>query len=221
MREKLFTLAFMVAIASVFTGAVAAVYVASRERVKLNQDIARKKVIMRVLGVAVPEGAGLKETSDVYARCVEESGVSLKRGEEEYPVYRGTSPDGEPLGYCFETSGKGFWDTIRGYVALSPNLRTIKGLAFFKQSETPGLGAEITKPWFEAQFQGLELPGEIPASGPIIRLVPQGSEKGPYDVDAITGASGTSNAVQRFLNADLLAFLQRMRSSRAEGGDDV
>jgi Na+-transporting NADH:ubiquinone oxidoreductase subunit C len=220
MKEKLFTLVFMVAIASVFTGGVAAVYVASRGRVKLNQDLVRKKVIMRVLGMEVPRGAGLEKTSELYDQCVRKADVSLKRGGEDYPIYVGTDPAGRPLGYCFETSGRGFWDIVRGYVAVSPDLKTIKGLAFFKQNETPGLGAEITKPWFEAQFRGRKLPADIPESGPIIRLVPQGAEKGPHDVDAVTGASGTSNAVERFLNDDLRAFLDTMRA-RGEGGRDA
>jgi Na+-transporting NADH:ubiquinone oxidoreductase subunit C len=219
MKEKLFTLAFMVVTAAVFTGGVAAVYVTSRERVRLNQDIARKKVIMRVLGVRVPQGAGLKETSELYDQCVKKSGFSLQRGDDDYPIYVGSAPDGEGLGYCFETSGRGFWDTIRGFMAISPDLRTIEGLAFFKQSETPGLGAEITRPWFEAQFEGLELPATIPQSGPIIRLVPEGSEKGPCDVDAITGASGTSQAVERFLNADLRAFLDVVQAGEGGEGD--
>jgi Na+-transporting NADH:ubiquinone oxidoreductase subunit C len=215
---------FMAAVAAVFTGAVSAVNLVSRERIRLNQELARKRVVMRVAGMEVPPEAPLAEVAALYEKCVEDTGLQVKAEGEGAPVLFARNEGGEALGYVFRVAGRGFWDRIEGYMAVSPGLDRVLGLAFYRQSETPGLGAEITKPWFEAQFEGKELPEELPAEGPIIELVGADEGKGPYDVDAVTGATGTCEAVERFLNADLRAFLLLMRDrpppAAREGGGD-
>jgi Na+-transporting NADH:ubiquinone oxidoreductase subunit C len=211
MREKLYTLAFMVVLAAVFTAAVSAVQLATRERIRLNQELAQKGVILRVLGISAPPGAGPRELLDLYEKRVKETGRSFETPTGTHPILAGYSDSDELLGYAFETSGRGFWDKVRGYLAVGPDLKKALGIAFFQQNETPGLGAEITKPWFDKQFQGLPLPEEPGPDGQLIHLVPPGEEKGKSDVDAVTGATQTSKAVQRFLNEDLKLFLRAMQ----------
>lgn len=217
MREKLYTVVFMAAVAAVFTGAVSAVNLVSRERIRLHQELARKRVIMRVAGIEVPPAATLAEVAAVYERRIEQTGREFTVQGKGSPVLLVLDEQGEPGAYVFQVAGRGFWDRIEGYMAVSAGLDRILGLAFYRQSETPGLGAEITKPWFEAQFAGKELPEELPSEGPIIALVGPDEEKGRHDVDAITGATGTCEAVERFLNADLRAFLELMRSKGRAG----
>jgi Na+-transporting NADH:ubiquinone oxidoreductase subunit C len=219
-RDKVYTVVFMVAVAGVFTGAVSAVNLLSRERVRLNQELARKRVIMEVLGIAVPPEAGLKEVAALYGERVEETGRQIVTDVARYPILAGCAEDGSLLAYAFEVSGSGFWDVIKGYIAIEPDLETIRGIAFYQQNETPGLGAEITEPWFEKQFEGRKLPREVPADGRLVRFVPPGTEPGPHEVDAITGATQTSKAVERFLNEDLRNFLEAMKTTgtEAEGG---
>ncbi len=60
-----------------------------------------------------------------------------------------------------------------------------------KQNETPGLGARITEKWFKEQFRGKSAPFTMAAEGT--------SEK-PGELDAITGATKTSQAVLRIVN---------------------
>ncbi len=225
MRDKLFTVGFMIALAAVFTTGVSGVHLATRERIALNNKLKQRRVVMDVLGVEVPPDADLKAIDSLYDKHVQQTGIFLDLEERRRPVFQGVTADGQVTGYAFEIGGRGFWDAIRGYLAVSPDLKTIQGIAFFEQSETPGLGAEIEKPWFREQFAGKAIPAEADAKGRLIRFMPPGavqplgSELGPHDVDAITGATGTSRAVEVFLNRDLRRFLDLMPAepSRDEG----
>ena len=37
---------------------------------------------------------------------------------------------------------------------LIPDCETAKGITFYKHGETPGLGGEVEKPWFQDNFIG-------------------------------------------------------------------
>ena len=56
--------------------------------------------------------------------------------------------------YILPLYGAGLWGPIWGYVSLDEDKNTIYGTVFDHQGETPGLGAEITTPHFQTQFQG-------------------------------------------------------------------
>jgi len=59
--------------------------------------------------------------------------------------------------------GQGFWARIRGIVGIAADRKTVTGITFYEQSETPGLGAEIVRPAFRNQFKGkLLAPKERP-----------------------------------------------------------
>jgi len=222
MRERVFTVVFMVAVAAAFTAAVSAVHLTTRLRVELNRELAEKRVVLEVFGIGAGQQLGPQELDRLYRERVRETDVTVQTEAGPTPVLEGRSEEGAPLGYAFKVAGRGFWDRIRGYVAVEPDLRTLRGLSFFEQSETPGLGAEITKDWFSAQFRGLTLPEESGPDGRLIHLVQAGQEGGPHDVDAVTGATGTSDAVERFLNTALRGFLaaMRCRSGAGQGGGD-
>jgi Na+-transporting NADH:ubiquinone oxidoreductase subunit C len=131
-------------------------------------------------------------------------------------VYMAYAKDGATItGYAFPVGGQGFWGPIKGMVAVDPKAERLIGVAFYEHSETPGLGARITEAWFKNQFKGLKL---MPIKGDkkIFYLKPSGSGKGPNQLDAITGASRTSQAVERFLNRDLNMFLTKLWGSLKE-----
>ncbi|PKK96399.1 MAG: hypothetical protein CVV58_06550, partial [Tenericutes bacterium HGW-Tenericutes-3] len=62
---------------------------------------------------------------------------------------------------------KGLWSTLYGYLALETDLKTIKGISFYKHAETPGLGGEIDKPEFQKNFYGKKILSE---SGELISV---------------------------------------------------
>lgn len=55
--------------------------------------------------------------------------------------------------FVFPISGFGLWAPIYGYIALETNGEVI-GTTWYEHGETPGLGANITEPWWQNQFYG-------------------------------------------------------------------
>jgi Na+-transporting NADH:ubiquinone oxidoreductase subunit C len=98
--------------------------------------------------------------------------------------------------------GYGLWGTMKGYLALEPDFKTIIGLEFFDHKETPGLGGEIDNPKWKAIWKGKEVFSE---SGDILISVIKGSvdkssEQAKYEVDGLSGATITSNGVTNLLS---------------------
>ncbi len=94
--------------------------------------------------------------------------------------------------------GSGYQSTIRAYLALQGDLNTIAGLSIYEQGETPGLGARITAPEWQDLWSGRQI---ADATGEIAIRVVRSGATGPHEVDAITGATQSSNGV-----ADLVRF---------------
>ncbi|WP_417606051.1 FMN-binding protein [Primorskyibacter flagellatus] len=93
-------------------------------------------------------------------------------------------------------SGSGYNGPIDAILALEDDMTTIAGLAITEQSETPGLGARIEEPAWLSQFRGTKISD---ASGDIRFAVARGVSGSEYEVDGITGATRTSNAITRMV----------------------
>jgi Na(+)-translocating NADH:ubiquinone oxidoreductase C subunit len=65
--------------------------------------------------------------------------------------------DGDLLLIVLPVYGSGYASTIRAMLALEPDLSTVAALTITEQGETPGLGARITEPDWQAQWPGKEL----------------------------------------------------------------
>ncbi len=110
-----------------------------------------------------------------------------------YPVFESRSGE-----YVIPVIGKGLWDDIWGYVALKSDLNTIAGVVFSHAGETPGLGAEIATPKFQAQFVGKQIYEDGKLVG--ISVVKGGAAEGDmHGVDAISGGTKTSQGLQNML----------------------
>lgn len=99
-------------------------------------------------------------------------------------------------------SGEGMWSTLYGYIALEPDLNTIADATFYEQQETPGLGDQITRPDWLAQWQGRRIYDErgdlrFAVAGSV---VDPASSTALYEVDALTGATVTADAVTRLVH---------------------
>ncbi|MBY5973700.1 FMN-binding protein [Ferrimonas balearica] len=93
-------------------------------------------------------------------------------------------------------SGQGYNGRIDGILALKGDMHTIAGLTITGQSETPGLGARIEEPAWQASFNGVETTDD---SGEIRFAVARGPASTEYEVDGITGATRTSSAMTRII----------------------
>jgi Na+-transporting NADH:ubiquinone oxidoreductase subunit C len=202
MKKRLYSIAFMFVLTFVFAAVVSAVKGYNEERIQTNQQVKLQRIILKVLGVAVNEKAPNREVIQAFEKRVKPIEVKGRT------LYIGYAEDGRKItGYAFQVSGAGFWGPVYGMVSVDPEASRILGIAFYRHSETPGLGARITEPWFTKQFAGLPL---FPVEGDkkMFYLKPAGPGKGPNELDAITGATGTSRAVEAFVNRDLDRFLR-------------
>jgi len=97
--------------------------------------------------------------------------------------------------------GKGLWSTMLGYLSVAPDGNTIKGLRFYAHAETPGLGDQIDKePWL-AQWPGKSVynGGDEPQIRLIKGIVPTNAPGAEHMVDGLSGATLTANGVTYLL----------------------
>ena len=100
--------------------------------------------------------------------------------------------------------GQGFWAPIRGIIGITADKQTITGVAFYEQSETPGLGARIVEPVFCDAFTGKKL-----AEGErLIGIRQVGTTLNNSEVHSITGATQTCVRLEKLINDGLAQWRQ-------------
>lgn len=210
MKKHMQSVLYMFVITLFFTSLVSAVKLMNEGRIVSNQVRKLRRVILEVLDIPVEDVSPEVDLSLFFAARVKEIQVG------ERTVYIGYEKDGRTVsGYAVPVGGPGFWGPIEGMVGISADAGRIIGLAFYRHSETPGLGGRITENWFSRQFKDLPI---FPIKGEkkIFYLRQEGTGKAPNELDAITGASNTSDAVEAFLNRDLDVFLREIWGSIKE-----
>ncbi len=171
----------------------------TRKRVEDNERVAFERAVLEALPFDVPSKISLSEIHNMYLEYVRDS-VPAAAGALRY------MRDDSLIAYALPLGGPGFWAPIKGVIGISADKKTITGIAFYEQNETPGLGGEIVKPSFRDQFIGKELSdGEFSLE---IRLVTD--ELDESSVHAITGATQTSTRLGKFMNEQLRAWQERV-----------
>ncbi|WP_455383662.1 FMN-binding protein [Salinispira pacifica] len=187
-RIILFSLALGIVCSALLAGinVVTAPYRASNEKAEEVRNI------LAALDVPIAADASQEQLVGAFDTQVKEK----KLGDLQ--VYAYTPQGGSAVaGYAIPFTGAGLWGPVSGVIALEPDLRTIRGVRFFKQEETPGLGGEISAPWFQKQFNGKQIVS--PKGEPGFRVLKPEAPTGPNSVDGITGATMTSNRVETML----------------------
>lgn len=105
--------------------------------------------------------------------------------------------------YILPMTGNGLWGGIWGYLAVNDDCNTIYGVYFSHASETPGLGAEIAGDKFQGRFPGKKVYNE---NGAVGLSVEKKSSDADYHVDAVSGATITSNGVREMLKLKLAPY---------------
>lgn len=93
--------------------------------------------------------------------------------------------------------GAGYQSMIRAFVVLKGDLNTLAALTIYEHQETPGMGARIGDPEWQAQFHGKQAFTEDGRYA--LRLTPRGGQAGVHEVDGIAGATRSSNGVANML----------------------
>lgn len=160
-----------------------------------NAQAERMRKILEVLAVPFAAAARAEEMVEIYGKNVQEE----KRGGLTFYVFRREDPPAEVQAVAVGFAGTGLWGPIKGLLALESDMRTIRGIAFPEQEETPGLGGEISSKAFRNQFAGKSIQDRD--GNPGIRILRDKGTIGPNEVDGITGATMTCNRVEAMLNA--------------------
>jgi len=114
------------------------------------------------------------------------------------PIFVANNPEAGTK-YIIPVLGKGLWGPIWGYVALNDDYKTLYGTVFAHAKETPGLGAEINTDWFMNEFKGKKIFDEE-GNFTSITVVKSGADPNdPHGVDAISGGTITSKALEEML----------------------
>ncbi len=104
----------------------------------------------------------------------------------------------------FKHEGPGLWSTIEILLAVEENRENLFKMRVVSQAETPGLGARIVEEQFLTGFEGIEIRPEV-------NLVKFSSK--PNEVDAISGATKTSNFLEIIINKGIAKMDQSLKEN--------
>ncbi len=193
MKANLYTLAYAGVMGTVCALLLTAVASFTGPYRQANEEAEKILNILTALKIPFDADAAPAELLEIAARNIS----TQKKHELEFYVY---SPAGAPdqiEAVAVDFSGPGVWGAIKGILALEADMNTIRGITFYQQQETPGLGGEIATEAFRRQFEGKSItdtagkPGIVIGAGAI----------GGNEVEAISGATLTCDKVQDMLNA--------------------
>lgn len=195
--KSAYPVVYMFIVTFFFTIILVGFSTATRERVEANRRIMRERaLLLAVFPDEIDESMPLMEVHQIFQRRVK---PPEETDEDHLYTIVDEDEDDEVIAYALELDGMGFWDRIAGFIGLETDRETIISIAFYDQTETPGLGGEIESLEFREQFEGKKLSDEdIP-----FRLVSPAEETDENSVHAISGATQTCNRLERIIINDV------------------
>ncbi len=200
MKGSIYTVFYSAVLGTVCALLLTGTSAVTKPYIEANKAAERMRNILEVLEVPGIDEAGSQELTQIYEEKV---------SEKQYGSLSVYETDDGAVAVPF--AGPGLWGPIKGFLALEPDKKTILGVTFHEQEETPGLGGEIGEQWFRDQFKGKSLRGE---DGTLGILIARGGISAPNGVDAITAATMTCEKVQAMLNKTIDTIVK-------EFGDDA
>ena len=122
--------------------------------------------------------------------------AGLSRRADNAVVYFVKDEQGKVSTIVLPIVGSGLWDLMYGFIGLESDMNTVKSVVYSDLKETPGLGAEVLNPRWKALWPGKKMFDE--QNNVAIKIVKGGAKAGDiHGVDALSGATLTSNGVER------------------------
>lgn len=147
-----------------------------------------------------------KNREEAMARLIDAEEYTAEKYEDQFEYFV-AKQGGEEVGYIFVTAQKGYGGEVSVMTAIKPD-GAIKAVAILDVSnETPGLGQNAAKENFYGQFADK-------TNG--ISLLKNGANADQNEINAVTGATITSTAVTRAVNAATEEF-EKIRSVENHG----
>lgn len=200
-RSTTYSTMFMVLLTVILITLLAVLYQVTQPTIDRIEAVQKSSAILN--------SAGLSFTNENVDQIFEQSirDISAQAGGKFEPakeVYE-VLADGELTGYVFQYIGGALWGEVEGYIGVDKDFQKILGIDILRNNETPGLGGRITEAWFKDQFKGLEIKDQ----DFIIYRPNQGG-----NVDAITGATQTSNSMSKIFNKEITEFVKIMKGGQ-------
>lgn len=204
-NKNLYTIIYSTVLVIVVAVVLALASYLLKDRQQRNVAIETKLMILRSVHLGRNADKAKDKATYIeqeYAKYITDS--SITEGDKNLPIYICRLENQEKF-YIVKLHGAGLWGPIWGYISFKSDLSTVYGAVFAHKGETPGLGAEIATPGFSDQFADKKIfERENFVS---IQVVKGGAAKGDHQVDAISGGTITSKAVEAMLKSSISEYL--------------
>jgi Na+-transporting NADH:ubiquinone oxidoreductase subunit C len=209
MRQNIYTICFAIVLGLACATLLTAAAEFTRARQAQNKQAEEIRNILAALKVPFDPQANPAGLIKIFDRDIAEQAL----GQEDPLTLYAYKPLGadEIIAVAVRFIGPGLWGPIKGFLALEPDYKTIRGLTFYEQEETPGLGGEITTEDFRSRFEGRQI---INAEGQWgIDIIASGAEgTAVNEVAGISGATMTCDKVEEMIN-DIIETLALKRDA--------
>ncbi len=173
------------------------VYEVTKEPIQQQEERQKTEAYQEVFADAASfEEIEERETwEQIVEQSLKEEGLNEKDQIDE--VWKALSEDGSLLGAVIQvTSKEGYGGDIEFAVGIQQD-GTVNGISILSISETAGLGMKADTEEFKSQFSGKNVEA--------FSYTKTGAAK-EEEIDAISGATITTNAIVNGVNAGLISF---------------
>ena len=226
MKSLLFAAAIGVVCSLLLTAASSGLKAFQQE----NALVDRQRNVLKSVGALDPERQyGSDDIKSLFARSIQDIRVDADGqvladdagSASGLPLFL-YKKNGQVQSYIVPVDSRGLWGRIYGYLAIETDGRTVAGFSVYQHVETPGLGGEIEKPWFQQNFVGKQIAdakGNLTsvgiAKGKVAEVIPP--ERREHYVDGISGATMTGRYLSEGLEDILQAYEPVSRRFRDQG----
>lgn len=180
---------FVVILGMLLSAVIFAVNSLTAPRIAKNDESTMKRTILEAHAISYQE----KDLETAFNQNID----VVKKGEKTYYVTKNKD-------IAFEFNGSGLWGPIRGVISLASDLLTIKKIMIIHQEETAGLGGRLAERKYLSGFENKKFM-------PTIEIVNRRRAEKDNEVDGITGATLTSKAFERLINAQVTSAVAAYR----------
>lgn len=202
MKGNVYTLVYSATLGTVCALLLTAAATFTKPYQDANKEAEEMLNILTALKIPFDEGATAKQLIEIYEANIKEQAAS---DELTYYEYRPASASGSLEAVAVRFAGPGLWAPVKGFLALEADKRTIRGITFYEQEETPGLGGDIVTDKFRNQFAGKSI---VDSNGKAGIIIGPGKQSLSNGVDGITGATMTCDKVQQMINEVLTMIVE-------------
>ena len=233
-----YTIIFSIIMVFIVGGLLAGVSSSLSDKIKKNKEVEKMQNILFAMGVTdaddknasisadkaeasfkefvgeeqyVITGSTAVKTKEAFKISNKKEGDKVKADanyKRQLELYVGKK-DGK-TSYIVSMRGNGLWDAVWAYMALDKDM-VIQGAFFDHKGETPGLGANITEPFFRDDFTGEHI---FDANGSYKGVTvkkgnadPKNEDKLDNEVDAMAGATITGDGITAMVKKSLKMYI--------------